>query len=149
ALSHVLAKRGCSLILAGRNETELNKIADDLHIRYRTDVCVELFDAIDFSGHAAFADRCVKLFDDGLIGVVLCYGIMVDQKKAEVDFSEARRVIDMNFASAVSVLNTFANYFEAHRRGYIAAISSVAGDRGRQSNYIYGATKAALSAYLQ
>ena len=62
---------------------------------------------------------------------------------------EARRAIDLNFTSAVALLAPLASYLEGRRSGYLAAISSVAGDRGRQSNYTYGAAKAGLTAYLQ
>jgi decaprenylphospho-beta-D-erythro-pentofuranosid-2-ulose 2-reductase len=62
---------------------------------------------------------------------------------------EARRVIDTNYTSAVSVLNLAADYLEQRRGGFICGLSSVAGDRGRQSNYLYGSSKAALSTYLQ
>jgi decaprenylphospho-beta-D-erythro-pentofuranosid-2-ulose 2-reductase len=74
---------------------------------------------------------------------------MTSQIKTQGDFAEAHRTIDINFTSPVSVLNLFANYFEQYQRGYIVAISSVAGDRGRQSNYVYGAAKAGLNTYLQ
>ena len=149
ALCQEMGKRGCHFILAGRDEEELGKIATDLHIRYRVNVYVEAFDSLHFEEHAVFVDRCVQRFEDGLFGVVLCYGHMVEQGTTENDFSAARRTIDINFTSAVSLLNAFANYLASRRRGYIAAISSVAGDRGRQSNYTYGAAKAGLSAYLQ
>jgi short-subunit dehydrogenase len=74
---------------------------------------------------------------------------MVDQSVAQTNFAEARRMIDTNYTSAVSILNLVANYFEQRREGFVCALSSVAGDRGRQSNYIYGSTKAALDAYLE
>ncbi len=74
--------------------------------------------------------------------------MMVDQDIAEQDFAQARQMIDVNFTSAVSILGCLADYFRGRRSGVIAAISSVAGDRGRQSNFIYGATKAGLTVYL-
>jgi len=144
-----MGERGCRLILAGRTVEELEKIAADLRVRYQTEVQIELFEALDFASHAAFVDRCLQRSGGDLHGVILCYGYMVSQATTQTDFAEARRTIDINFTSPVSILNLFANYFEQCQRGYIAAISSVAGDRGRQSNYLYGATKAALSVYLQ
>jgi short-subunit dehydrogenase len=80
---------------------------------------------------------------------------MADQQEAAHHWSLTRQMIDVNFSAAVSVLNRFAAYFENPAlaqgekvRRYICGISSVAGDRGRQSNFIYGATKAAFSTYL-
>src|SRR5262245_32088329 len=74
---------------------------------------------------------------------------MAPQGEAQTSFELARRMIDVNYTSAVSLLNLAANYLEAQKAGFICAISSVAGDRGRQSNYIYGSTKAALNTYLE
>src|SRR5262245_32495555 len=74
---------------------------------------------------------------------------MAPQGEAQTSFELARRMIDVNYTSAVSLLNLAADYFEARKAGFICAISSVAGDRGRQSNYLYGSTKAALNTYLE
>jgi short-subunit dehydrogenase len=76
-------------------------------------------------------------------------GYLGDQAKGQCDGEEARRILETNFTGCVSALNILANHFEPRRAGFICAISSVAGDRGRQSNYLYGAAKAGLSAYLQ
>ena len=152
AVSQVLAERGCRLVLAGRNAKELQRLANDLRIRHQTAVECAAFDALDFDAHAAFVQRSTQLFDGGLDGLILCYGYLAEQAQAQADVAEARRTIDVNLTSAVSVLERFAEYFidrRTARRPIIAAISSVAGDRGRQSNYIYGAAKAGLSAYLQ
>ena len=149
ALCHVMSQRGCRLILAGRDERELNAMAADLRYRYGAEAFVELFQALDFDCHAAFIDRCIERFDGDLRGVVLCYGDMIEQAKTQTSLTKARRMIDVNFTSAVSILIPLANYLAARKGGYIVAISSVAGERGRQSNYTYGAAKAALSAYLQ
>lgn len=81
--------------------------------------------------------------------MVLCYGYMAEQSEAQDDFSIAKRTIDVNLTSVVSILETAARDLSARKKGYIAGISSVAGERGRQSNYIYGASKAGLTAYLQ
>jgi len=84
-----------------------------------------------------------------LSGVVVCYGSMHDQQQAQTDWNLTDQMIQTNFTSVVSLMNLLAEYFAEQKAGYLAAISSVAGDRGRQSNYLYGCTKAALSAYLQ
>jgi len=149
ALCDRLAKRGCDLVVAGRNTEELTRIAGDLEVRHNRTVHVEAFEAMDFEAHGDFIDGCVKHFDGDLSGVILCYGYLPEQEETQVDFSEARKTVEINFLSAVSVLSHAANYLEKQKAGYIAAISSVAGDRGRQSNYTYGAAKAGLSAYLE
>ncbi len=149
ALCQTLAARGCGLILAGRDSAALDRLAADLKTRYQTSAACVHFDALDFDAHPAFVERCTTALGEGLDGVVLCYGYMVDQSKTQSDFAEARRTLDVNLTSAVSVLEPLAAYFRGRGRGVIAGISSVAGDRGRQSNYTYGASKAGLSAYLQ
>ena len=149
ALCHALGKRGCRLVLTGRDSEELDKIAADCRVRYQTEVFVELFYALEFTKHAAFVARCMEHVRGDIDGVILCYGYMTDQTKTQMDFTESQRTLDLNFTSPVSLLTLFANYFEQRRTGYIAVISSVAGDRGRQSNYTYGAAKAGLSTYLQ
>jgi decaprenylphospho-beta-D-erythro-pentofuranosid-2-ulose 2-reductase len=148
ALARVMAERGCSLVLAGRNREEMEKSAIDLRLRYQVAVEVEDFDALDFAGHAGFITRCLSR-PQPIDGIVLCYGCLPDQRQTETDVDEARRTIDVNFTSAITLLIPLANYLESRRGGYLAAISSVAGDRGRQSNYTYGATKAGLTSYLQ
>src|SRR5690606_10124772 len=80
--------------------------------------------------------------------VLVAHGTLGDQKKGELDYAVAEREYQTNFLSVVSLLTPIANDFESRKSGAIAVISSVAGDRGRQSNYIYGSAKAGLSAYL-
>jgi short-subunit dehydrogenase len=137
------------LILAGRNPAELQPRASDLRVRHQAEVAVEPFDALDCDGFAAFVDRCFTQAGGTPSGVVLCYGYLVDQPLTQSDPAEARRTIDVNFTSAVLLLERFAERFEKQKSGAITVISSVAGDRGRQSNYTYGAAKAGLTAYLQ
>ena len=148
-LARKLCQRGCHLVLAGRDADELESIATDLRIRYQSTVHIEPFDALQFTEHANFVERCVSLFEQPLDGVVICYGTMHDQQQAQTDWNLTDQMIQTNFTSVVSLMNLLAEYFVQQKAGYLAAISSVAGDRGRQSNYLYGSTKAALSAYLQ
>ncbi len=91
-----------------------------------------------------------------IVGVVLCHGFMAEQDDAQRDGALVRQMIDVNYTSAVTLLERAADHFETQSNGaggdggrFLCAISSVAGDRGRRSNYLYGSTKAALSAYLQ
>jgi short-subunit dehydrogenase len=149
AIAGELAARGFDLVLAGRDAPEVEILAADLRLRHRVRADARPFDALAFETHGAFVEDCVAAAPDGLFGVVLCFGYLGDQARAESDFEEARRILDTNFVAAVSVLNPIARELESRRRGFIAAISSVAGDRGRQSNYLYGAAKAGLTVYLQ
>lgn len=145
---HQLGKRKMNLILTGRREDELNVLKKDLEIRYGIQVDCKLFDALDFDDHERFFFEVTKTHPS-LDGVLLMYGAMSDQKEAEQSFSASRQMIDVNYTSAVSILNIAANYFEKQKKGFIGAVSSVAGERGRKSNYIYGSTKAGLSVYLE
>lgn len=143
-----LAAENRNLILTGRRVNELKSLQQDLQIRYRIKVSVKPFDALAFDTHAAFFSETIEE-SDGIDGVVLMYGAMADQKEAEQSFGVSRNMIDVNYTSAVSILNIAANYFEEKRSGFICAVSSVAGDRGRKSNYIYGSTKAGLNVYME
>lgn len=149
AVAEQLAVEKNDLILTGRNLEELDKTAADLHVRYGIKTQVQKFDALDFDSHPAFFNACVQAAGGDLHGVVLCHGYMVSQAEAQKNFAEARRMIDVNYTSAVSLLNLAASYLEERKTGFLCAISSVAGDRGRQSNFIYGSTKAALNTYLE
>lgn len=142
-----LAQRGYDLFLAGRHAETLERNAADLRTRYGVRVDVGIFDATNASTHAAFVAE-VDAKADGLMGVVLAFGVLGDQERAKEDFSAAKEVIDANFTGAVSVLTHCASVLEQRGRGFIIGISSVAADRGRQSNYVYGAAKAGLDAFL-
>lgn len=144
-----LGRRGYGLILAARDADENETLAADVRVRTAAQVTAFPFEAEDTSTHAAFFAQCRDHFDGRLAGVVLCFGCLFDQQDAQQDFSLARRTIDVNFTGAVSILELFAGWFEERKSGFICAVSSVAGDRGRQSNYHYGAAKAGLTAYLQ
>ncbi len=143
-----LAARKCNLILAGQDTEELHRTAADFKLRFNVKAEIAAFDALEFGSHAEFLADCISRYSAGLSGVVFCVGTMAGPEQTE-DFSETRRMIDANYTSAVSLLELAAKYFQARGRGWICAISSVAGDRGRQSNYRYGSTKGALDVYLQ
>jgi short-subunit dehydrogenase len=148
ALTDEFAKAGHPVVLAARDQEEAESIAADVRTRYSVDATALPFKAEEFDEHEAFVAQCVEAGAGALDGIVLCYGFMDGQANAQAHFAVARQMIDVNLTSAVSVLEKFAEYFEERGDGFIAAISSVAGDRGRQSNYIYGASKAGLSTYL-
>lgn len=148
AISFSLAKRGHHLFLAGRELEELERIASDIKLRYLTEVQYGFFDADAFSEHETFLQQTLQKIQ-GIQGVVLAFGDKGNQKKGEIEFDEALQTMNRNYTGACSILTHCANYLEKEKSGFIIALSSVAGDRGRQSNYIYGSAKAGLSAFLQ
>jgi len=143
------ARRGDELLLAGRDTGELAALADDLAVRFGGRARGMAFDAVALETHAGFVESCREASGGSLAGVVLCFGYLGDQAAAQRDLSEARRIFDTNLLGAVSILSLFANHFEERREGFLCAVSSVAGERGRQSNYFYGAAKAGLNVFLQ
>jgi decaprenylphospho-beta-D-erythro-pentofuranosid-2-ulose 2-reductase len=148
AIAHYYAKNKHPLIIAGRDIEEIERIAADIRIRHQVTVSVKAFDAESYDTHSEFFRDCVK--EAGVLeGMILVHGYMTDQKSVQSNFNRAKKMIDVNFTSYVSILEIAAHYLEQEKSGFIGVISSVAGDRGRQSNYIYGASKGALSVYLQ
>lgn len=144
ALADEYAANGYNIQLAARNHDRLNPIVADLQIRRAID-CESLeFDASDFASHSNFfAQLTTKP------SVTICvFGYLGDQKIAESNWEEAARILHTNFTGAVSILNIVANHYAIERKGTIIGISSVAGERGRQSNFIYGSAKAGFTAYL-
>ncbi len=143
------AKEGYDLILAGTPGEELDRVAFDTRVRSGTGVESLPFDALDPDGHEAFVARAIEISGDQLIGAVVNFGLTGDPESWRYDVAHADEIIQVNYAGAAHVLGYLANYFEEKKRGFIVGVSSVAGDRGRQSNYVYGSAKAGLSAYLQ
>ncbi len=148
ALARELAAGGSNIVLAGRDLEELEARARDLEIRYGVRTWTRLFEALDFESHRDWFAECEADIGEDFLGVALCYGEMQEEEGAAADATLARRMIDVNFTSAVSILDRAAERLTARGAGWICAISSVAGDRGRASNFHYGSSKAALSAYL-
>jgi short-subunit dehydrogenase len=144
AIAKKYAAEGWALTLAARNSEELSAIASDLKIRSDIDAVTVAFDAVAFDTHQDFY-ASLETKPDVVIAV---FGYMGDQMEARTDFVEVQKTIDVNYTGMVSILNIVASDFEERGSGSIAAVSSVAGDRGRQSNYIYGSAKAGLTAYL-
>ncbi|NGX43524.1 MAG: NAD-dependent decaprenylphosphoryl-D-2-keto erythropentose reductase [Chlamydiae bacterium] len=148
AAASAFAEKGHSLYLAGRDTDELQRIASDLEIRHQVEVKFGQFDAEKYREHSQFLQRAVREMD-GLEGVLVAFGDVGHHQKAMEDFEEEEKIINRNFTGACSIIHQCANYFSKKRSGFIIGISSVAGDRGRQSNYIYGSAKGAFALYLQ
>lgn len=133
-----------SIYMGSRELGLLEKSCTDIKIRYKVDAEYFSFDATDYDSHVAFYEK----LDPKPDGIVLAFGYLGDQQLAQQDFYEARKIIETNFLGAVSILEIIAADFARRNHGFIIALSSVAGERGRQSNYIYGAAKGALTIYL-
>lgn len=144
AVARKYAEEGHNLYLAARRSNELNGFASDVAIKTQREVkCIDL-DILDYGSHQVFYDSLPEKPQ----GIVTAVGYLGDQERSQADFDEAKLIIDSNYTGLVSFINVVANDFETKKRGFIIGISSVAGDRGRKSNYTYGSAKAAFTAYL-
>ena len=152
ALVREMARCGFDLILAARDENELKILAADARIRSKAKIAITAFDTgeiVEAERDAKFWNDVLQLCEGDLHGVVLCHGVMPPQEAAQRDWQLSRAMIEVNYASFVSLLNIAADYFQKRESGFIVGLGSVAGDRGRAGNYIYGSTKAALGVLLQ
>jgi short-subunit dehydrogenase len=144
ACAHEFAANGYNLYLAGRDTDTLNIMASDASIRHRIEARALKFDALQSETHHSFYESLNPKPD-----VTVCvFGLLGDQQLSEHDWAACEKVIHSNYTGAVSILNAVANNYEANKAGVIVGVSSVAGERGRQSNYIYGSAKAGFTAYL-
>ena len=148
AFAHRAASSGARVILAGRDAEDLQAQAQDLSLRYGMPALAREFDALDLSTHPAFAAACVTL-SDGQLNIFAAVGMMPEQEALDHDRVLLRQTVDTNFTGLVSVLAAFTPALETQRGGTVMVMGSVAGDRGRPRNYLYGATKAALHTWLQ
>ncbi|MCT7466710.1 SDR family oxidoreductase [Aliarcobacter cryaerophilus] len=143
-VARVYAKNGYDLYLASRQSEDLKDLANDIKIRSNVEVVLKEFDIAKFETHSDFYNS----LEPKPFGVIVVAGYMAEQKECENDFTKTLNTINVNFTGAVSILNIIANDMEKNKNGFIVGVSSVAGDRGRKANYIYGSSKAAFSAYL-
>jgi short-subunit dehydrogenase len=144
AIARQLAGEGNNIQLAARNVERLRPLQSDLSIRHSIDCTLHEFDAERSKGHADFFSDLHPAPD----ATICVFGYLGDQTLAESDWKECERTIQVNFTGAVSILNAAANHYAEKKAGLIVGISSVAGERGRQSNYVYGSAKAGFTAYL-
>ncbi len=147
ATCRIWAAQGARLFLVARNAEKLAAVAADLRTRGASYVDTAIADLDDTDKHPALLAHAVNSLT-GLDVAYLTYGILGDQAKAEQDFNTAAQIIYTNFMAPVSLLTWLANFCVQRHAGTLAVISSVAGERGRKSNYLYGSSKAGLSAFL-
>jgi decaprenylphospho-beta-D-erythro-pentofuranosid-2-ulose 2-reductase len=148
ATARLWAAQGHSIYLLGRNEERLHAITADLFVLGANFVQYALLDVNSFSQHAAVLDVAVAALD-GIDIVLIAHGTLGDQKTCECNIAATLLELNTNAISVISLLTHLASRFEAQKQGTIAVISSVAGDRGRQSNYVYGTAKGAVTIFMQ
>jgi len=136
------------IMLVARNQTHLDEIKQDLIVRGAGKVETITHDFKDLESAQYLIKNCTEQ-SSGLDIVLIAYGTLPKQTGLYKDSAAMHDEIILNYNSVLILLNELANYFEQKKQGSIAVISSVAGDRGRQSNYIYGSAKGGLSIYLQ
>lgn len=148
ATARCWASEGHELYLVGRDMDHLHEMAGDLKVRGARSVQCAALDVNDFAQHAAAIDAAAGAL--GQIDVALiAHGTLGDQKACEQDVQAALQELNTNAISVISLLTHLANRFEAQKHGAIVVLGSVAGDRGRQSNYVYGTAKSAVATFLQ
>ena len=146
--ARLLAAEGDRLFLVARQTERLATVADDLKTRGADRVAVAAMDATDYDRHAEITAEAAAALE-GLDMALIAHGNLPDQKACESSFAPVREAFETNALSTISLLTDLANHFEAQGGGTIVVFSSVAGDRGRQSNYVYGAVKGAVSIFMQ
>src|SRR5580704_10520201 len=147
ATCRIWAAQGASLFLIARNAEKLAAVAGDLRTRGASYVDTAVADHDNTDQHPQLLAHAVNSLT-GMDIAYLAHGILGDQQRAEQDFNTAAQILHTNFMAPVSLLTWLANYCVQRHSGTLAVISSVAGDRGRKSNYLYGSSKAGLSAFL-
>lgn len=142
------AASGARLFLTGRDLARLDGVAADLRVRGASAVETAVLDVTDLRRGPEVIEAAWAAFD-GLDVALVAHGVLPDQARCQSSADDALAAIEVNFTSTVALLTPLANRFEAAGGGCIAVISSVAGDRGRQSNYVYGSAKGGLDRFLE
>lgn len=149
AVARLFAAQGDRLYLLARDAGRLEAMAQDLKIRGAESVSFGRFEAADFDGHGTVLDAAFGALGGTVDVALIAHGNLPGQKACEQDFRLMLEAFNTNALSVMSLLTDLANRFERQGHGTLAVIGSVAGDRGRQSNYVYGTAKAAVTVFLQ
>ncbi|MGH2494053.1 MAG: SDR family oxidoreductase [Ktedonobacteraceae bacterium] len=142
------AKDGAELFLVGRSSEKLEAVQNDLKVRGAKRAESYVLDISQLDRHQEMIEAAIESLD-GLDMALIAHGTLSDQRLSQENVTKTLEEFTTNCTSVISLLTLLANYFEPRKHGCIAVISSVAGDRGRQSNYVYGAAKGALTVFLQ
>ncbi len=148
ACARIWAGQGAALFLVGRSPEKLRSLADDLAVRGAKSVHRLEADANDLPAQAAAVESAARAMG-GLDIALIAHGSLPDQAACEADASVMLREIATNGTSVLAWLTVLGNHFEQQGSGAIGVITSVAGDRGRPSNYVYGSAKAAVQAFCE
>jgi decaprenylphospho-beta-D-erythro-pentofuranosid-2-ulose 2-reductase len=148
ATARRFAGKGARFYLLARDAEKLDALSKDLKIRGAQSVDHAVMDVNDFAAHALTLDRATSSLG-GIDLALIAHGTLGNQKECEKSTALTLQEFNTNAISVISLLTLLANEFETTGSGTIAVISSVAGDRGRQSNYVYGAAKGTLTVFLQ
>jgi decaprenylphospho-beta-D-erythro-pentofuranosid-2-ulose 2-reductase len=146
--ARIYAEEGGRLFLVARDAARLDVIADDLRVRGARQVDTLAADLLEHDRHPEIIEAALDAMPE-LDIVLIAHGVLPDQEACQASVAATLESMDVNFLSVVSLLTPLANRLEERGGSTIAVISSVAGDRGRQSNYVYGAAKSALDTFLQ
>lgn len=145
-VAKIYASENAELLLWGRNTQLLEIISQDLKVRGASKVNILSHDLNDFNSHEKYIGNAWNQLEKVDV-TLLAHGILGNQKQAEEDQRELLHILNSNFVSHASLLTFIAQKLKVQGFGTVAVISSVAGDRGRQSNYVYGSAKAAKTAF--
>ena len=152
AIAHETAKffarDGAELLLVARSADKLEDISNDLRVRGAKKAETFLLDLNDLDRHQQMIETAIETLGS-LDMVLIAHGTLGDQQLCQQSVAKTLEELTTNFTSVISLLTILANYFEQQKHGCIAVVSSVAGDRGRRSNYVYGTAKGAVSIFLQ
>lgn len=148
ALAREMGRRGDALHLIGRDLDEVQRLSQDIACRFNVPVSCSQLDMCSGPDFVPVFEQAVNSLGSA-DGFVFAAGMLGDQASDQHDAEAAVQVVETNYVSAVRFLTMAADYLETRKAGFLAVITSVAGDRGRMSNYIYGSSKGALSLFAQ
>ncbi|MFH5926982.1 SDR family oxidoreductase [Roseomonas xinghualingensis] len=148
AVARGFAEEGARLFLVARDPARLEAVAADLRVRGASSVATAVTDLTETAGHAALVEAARNVMD-GIDAALIAHGTLGDQRAGEADAAVMLREIEVNLLSPASLMTYLGNLMEAQQHGSLAVIGSVAGDRGRASNYIYGSAKGGLRVFTQ
>ena len=148
SVSRLYAVKNSKIFLVARDELLLQEAAIDLEVRGAKAVGAVLYDAENTSDHSSVINSAVEFL--GSIDIALiCHGNLPNQEECQANYEKAKAAITVNGLSVISLCTEIVNKLRKERKGTLAIITSVAGERGRQPNFVYGAAKSMVSTYLQ